>query len=51
MAFLNVGFESAGPEVVIPVVLAERLGLWPKLPEGTEVESYEIAGNRKVRTY
>jgi hypothetical protein len=51
VALLNAGFESDEPEMVIPVGVAERLGLWPRLPEDTEIESYEVAGSRKVRTY
>ena len=51
VAVLNAGYESEEPEATIPVKLAERLGLWPRLPEGTEVEAYEVAGGIKVRTY
>ncbi|MEM1690661.1 MAG: hypothetical protein QXF05_03780 [Thermofilaceae archaeon] len=51
MAVANAGYESEGPEVVIPVRVAERLGLWPKLPEGMEVQAYEVAGGLKVRSY
>ncbi|MEM2187185.1 MAG: hypothetical protein QXI60_03845 [Thermofilaceae archaeon] len=50
MAVANAGYESEGPEV-IPVRVAERLGLWPRLPEGTEVQAYEVAGGLKVRSY
>ncbi|MEM2372641.1 MAG: hypothetical protein QW291_08995, partial [Thermofilaceae archaeon] len=50
VAVANAGYESEGPEV-IPVRVAERLGLWPKLPEGTEVQAYEVAGELKVRSY
>ncbi|MEM0223122.1 MAG: hypothetical protein QXJ99_01830 [Thermofilum sp.] len=48
VAVANAGYESEGPEVVIPVRVAERLGLWPKLPEGTEVQAYEVAEGLKV---
>ncbi|MEX2705962.1 MAG: hypothetical protein Q6352_011955 [Candidatus Freyrarchaeum guaymaensis] len=48
---LNAGYESERPEVIIPVRLAERLGLWPQLPEGTKVETYEVAGGTMVRVY
>ena len=51
VAILNSGYESKDPEVIIPVRLAERLGLWPRLPEGAEVESYEVAGGIEVRIY
>ena len=51
VAILKSGYESAEEEVIIPVKVAERLGLWPRLPEGTEIEEYEVAGGIKVRTY
>ena len=51
VAVLNSGYESVEEEVIIPVKVAERLGLWPRLPEGTEIEEYEVAGGIKVRTY
>ncbi|RLE62678.1 MAG: hypothetical protein DRN53_03530 [Thermoprotei archaeon] len=51
VAVLNSGYESVEEEVIIPVRVAERLGLWPRLPEGTEVEEYEVAGGIRVRTY
>ncbi len=51
VALLNAGFESEGPEAIIPTGLAEKLGLWPRLPEGTEVGTYEVAGGDKARTY
>lgn len=51
VALLNAGYESKEPEIIIPIGVAERLGFWPRLPEGTEVESYEVAGKIKVRTY
>jgi len=34
---------------MILVKVAERLGLCPRLHEGTEVEEYEVAGGIKVR--
>lgn len=51
VAVLNAGYESVGPEVAVPARLAERLGLWPKLPEGAEVGAYEAAGGVRVRAY
>lgn len=51
IALLNAGYESKNPEMVIPVNIAEKLGLWPKLPEGTEVEDYEVAGGTKIRIH
>jgi len=51
VAVLNAGYESEGAEAIIPVRVAERLGLWPSLPEGARVETYEVAGGIKVRIY
>ena len=51
VALINAGFESEEPEIIVPVRLAEELGLWPQLPQGTEIETYEVAGGGKVRTY
>lgn len=43
VALVNTGFEGDVPEILIPVDLAERLGVWPRLPEGTVIESYRTA--------
>lgn len=43
-SLLNTGFESEEPEVLLPVRVAEILGLWPKLPDGSVVRAYETAG-------
>lgn len=51
VAVANAGYESEVPEIIIPVKVAERLGLWPRVPEGTEVEAHEVAGGIRVRTY
>jgi hypothetical protein len=45
-AIANSGFESDEPEVIVPEKVAERLGLYPKLPEGVEVEEYRSVGGR-----
>jgi len=36
-ALVNSGFESTSPDIIVPMGLAEKLGLWPP----TEVESEE----------
>jgi hypothetical protein len=36
----NSGFESAAREVLLPVRVAERLGLWPP-PRGARMESFD----------
>jgi hypothetical protein len=51
VALVNAGFESDEPEIIVPVRLAEELELWPRLPEGTETEIYEVAGGGKVKTH
>ncbi|HDD45063.1 MAG TPA: hypothetical protein ENG63_09445 [Candidatus Desulfofervidus auxilii] len=51
IALLNTGYESKEPEIVIPKETAEKLGLWPHLPDGTEVGDYEVGGGGKVRVY
>jgi len=48
-AIVNSGYESPEPEVVIPEPLAERLGLFPKLPRGTIIEQYHsLAGVARI---
>ena len=44
VAIVNAGYESDEPEALVPVRLAERLGMWPELPQGTRVEAYRSAG-------
>jgi len=43
VGLLNTGYESDVPEIMVPVAVAEQLGVWPKLPEGTVVETYRTA--------
>jgi len=43
VALVNTGYETDVPELLVPVSVAERLGLWPKLPEDTIVETYKTA--------
>jgi hypothetical protein len=43
VALVNTGYETDVPELLVPVSVAERLGLWPKLPEDTVVETYKTA--------
>jgi hypothetical protein len=45
-AIAKTGFESDEPEIIISEHLAERLGFYPRLPEGTEVEEYRSVGGR-----
>ncbi len=41
-ALANSGYSSETPQLLVPVELARRLGLWP--PEGAEETVFETAG-------
>jgi len=42
-ALLNTGYAGVSPEIIVPVRLAEKLGLWP--PPSNAIEStYDTAG-------
>jgi len=43
-AIVNTGYEVDEPEIALPLGAAEKLGMWPRLPEGSVVESYRSAG-------
>lgn len=43
-AIVNTAFESDVPELIIPERAAEELGLYPKLPAGTEVWDFKVVG-------
>jgi predicted aspartyl protease len=43
IALVNTGYETDVPEILIPIALAERLGIWPRLPENTTIETYRTA--------
>lgn len=43
IALVNTGFEGDVPEVLIPIDVAERLGIWPNLPENAVIETYRTA--------
>jgi len=43
-ALVNSGFETDRPQLLIPLALAEELGLWPELPPKTRIEVYGTAG-------
>ncbi|MCX8168608.1 MAG: hypothetical protein N3E39_00070 [Candidatus Methanomethylicia archaeon] len=51
VAVANTGYESEESEIVLPIKVAEKLGLWLKLPEETKVELYEVTGGMKIRIY
>lgn len=39
-ALANAGYETDSPELLLPVPVAERLGLWTHLPPGAVAEDY-----------
>jgi hypothetical protein len=43
IALVNTGYETDVPEILIPIAIAERLGIWPRLPENTTIETYRTA--------
>jgi predicted aspartyl protease len=43
VALVSTGYETDVPEILIPVDIAEKLGLWPKLPDNTLIETYKTA--------
>jgi hypothetical protein len=51
LAIANAGFESDVPEIIIAPLVAERLGLYPRLPPETVVEEYIGAGGRRFEVY
>lgn len=50
-ALANSAFETEEPEVVLPIGVAERLGIYPRLPDGSEVEEYKGIGGTVVRVF
>jgi len=43
IALVNTGYETDVPEILVPINVAEKLGLLPRLPEGTIIETYKTA--------
>jgi len=50
-ALANSAFEAEEPEVIIPKGVAERLGLYPRLPADSEVREYKAVGGVVVNTF
>ncbi len=44
IALVNSGFEALTPKLLIPIKVAEILGLWPSLPKEAFSKSVETAG-------
>ena len=42
-ALVSMGFEGDVPEILIPIQIAERLEIWPDLPDETIIETYRSA--------
>ena len=43
VALVNTGYEADVPEILVPMSVAEKLGLLPRLPEGAIIETYKTA--------
>lgn len=43
-ALVNSGFETLKPQLLLPVKMAEELGLWPDLSKKSHVKEYVTAG-------
>jgi hypothetical protein len=43
VALVNTGYETDVPEILIPDFVAEKIGIFPRLPDGTIVETYKTA--------
>jgi len=51
VALASSGYEAEEPEIVLPVWVAERLGLYPRLPAGSEVREYRGVGGAVVSAF
>ena len=51
VALLNSGFEAPTPQLLIPVQLARRLGLWPPGEDAVEAEVETAGGPLRVWYY
>jgi len=43
-ALLKSGFETVKPQLLVPIKVAEVLGLWPSMPRNYVVKEYITAG-------
>lgn len=50
-ALANLGIETEEPEAILPIRVAERLGIYPKLPSGSEIEEYKGVGGAVMRIF
>jgi hypothetical protein len=44
VALVNSGFETVKPQLLVPIKVAELLGLWPQIPRDYIVKDYMTAG-------
>jgi hypothetical protein len=44
VALVNSGFETVKPQLLVPIKVAELLGLWPQIPRDYTVKDYMTAG-------
>jgi hypothetical protein len=49
--FLNSGFTGEEPHLLIPLKVAQCLGILPPVPETATVQDYELADGNVVRLY
>ncbi|MEM3547205.1 MAG: hypothetical protein QXU47_05670 [Candidatus Bathyarchaeia archaeon] len=51
VALANSGFEADEPEVILPIKVAERLNIFPRLMTEYQVEDYKAVGGALVKTF
>lgn len=51
IALLNTGFETSGPEVLLPKAAAERLGLMPNLPRTAREDLFDSPFGKRRLVY
>lgn len=50
VAIVNTGFRAPGPDIIVPITVAEQLGLWPP-PPGTLLCEGETGGGTTLLFY
>jgi hypothetical protein len=43
VALVNTGYETDVPEILVPASVAKKLGIYPRLPDGTIIGTYKTA--------
>ena len=49
IALVNTGYEAVRPELLIPAMTTHDLGLYPTLPQGSEIREYVLADGSRTR--